>query len=183
MIIAGCANVPATAPAKPSADEASKGILVRNAFTYMHVDGHKDEKETVAYVLFEYELLKKVKYQVAYIACTCRGPEVNFYSVAYVELSKEDGSIVELSYDKDSTGHYTPGMYGDSYVTWEGVEAKDLFDGFIKDELLGKSQEAVNMIKPMHGEVDAFTGATVTPNNAVRMLQGLFAYHNAKYMH
>jgi Na+-translocating ferredoxin:NAD+ oxidoreductase RnfG subunit len=34
----------------------------------------------------------------------------------------------------------------------------------------------------MHGEVDAYTGATVTPNNAMRMLQGLFEYHNERYM-
>lgn len=162
--------------------ERGKGILVENAFKYTHVDGHKHEEEMTAFVLFEYEQLKSVKYQVAYIACTCRGPEVNFYSVAYVELSKENGSVVHLSYDLDSTEHYIAGMYGDSETSWDGTEVKELFAGFIKDKLFGKTQESINAIKPMHGDVDAFTGATVTPNNAVRMLQSLFKYHNARYM-
>lgn len=158
-----------------------KGILVENAFKYVHVDGHKHEEEMTAFVLFEYEQLKTVKYQVAYLACTCRGPEVNYYSVAYVELSKDDGSVKYISYDLDSDEHYIAGMYGDSEESWDGTEVKRLFAGFIKDKLFGKSQESINAIKPMHGDVDAYTGATVTPNNAVRMLQSLFKYHNAKY--
>ena len=166
-----------------SAQDQGKGILVQNAFKYMHVDGHKHEEEMVAFVLFEYEQLKSVKYQVSYIACTCRGAEVNYYSVAYVELSKDDGSVRFLSYDLDSDEHYTAGLYGDSEESWDGTEVKKPFMGFIQDHLVGKSQAYVNAIKPMHGrDVDAFTGATVTPNNAVRMLQGLFKYHNAKYM-
>ncbi len=170
----------AAAVAVPAQEE---GILVPNAFKYTHVDGHRHEEEMVAYVMFEYEQLKTVKYQVGYIACTCRGPEVNYYSVAYVELSKEDGSVKHLSYDLDSDEHYIAGLYGDSEESWDGSQVKTLFMGFIKDKLMGKSQESINAIKPMHGrDVDAFTGATVTPNNAVRMLQGLFKYHNAKYM-
>lgn len=165
-----------------SAQDQGKGILVENAFKYIHVDGHKHEEEMTAFVLFEYEQLKSVKYQVSYIACTCRGPEVNYYSVAYVELSKEDGHVQYISYDLDSDEHYIAGMYGDSETSWDGSEVKKLFMGFIKDKLFGKSQDSINAIKPMHGKVDAFTGATVTPNNAVRMLQGLFKYHNAKYL-
>ena len=157
------------------------GIVVDNAFYYTHVSGHSQETEKVAFVLFEYEQLETVKYQVAYIACTCRGPQVNYYSVAYVELSKEDGSVTFISYDEDSTGHYIAGMYGDSTHTYEGVPAKELFATFRAEELLGATQEEVNAMEPMHGEVDTYTGATVTPNNAVRMLQGLFEYHNAKY--
>ncbi|MBL8966912.1 MAG: FMN-binding protein [Spirochaetaceae bacterium] len=157
------------------------GILVKNAFKYTHINGHKHEEEMTAFVLFEYEQLKTVKYQVAYIACTCRGPEVNYYSVAYVELNKADGSVKHLSYDLDSDEHYTAGMYGDSETSWDGTEVKELFAGFIKDRIVGKSQAEINAYKTMHGNVDAFTGATVTPNNAMRMLQGLFAYHNTKY--
>ena len=165
------------------AQEAGEGILVPNAFKYTHVDGHRHEEEMVAFVLFEYEQLKSVKYQVGYIACTCRGPEVNYYSVAYVELSKDDGSVRYLSYDLDSDEHYIAGLYGDSEESWDGSQVKTLFMGFIKDMLVGKPQDFINAIKPMHGrDVDAFTGATVTPNNAVRMLQGLFKYHNARYM-
>lgn len=159
-----------------------KGILVENAFKYTHVNGHRHEEEMNAFVIFEYEQLKTVKYQVAYIACTCRGPEVNYYSVAYVELSKDNGSVVHLSYDLDSDEHYIAGMYGDSETSWDGTEVKELFDKFRGDHLVGKSQAYINGLKPMHGNVDVYTGATVTPNNAVRMLQGLFKYHNAKYM-
>jgi hypothetical protein len=159
-----------------------KGILVENAFKYVHVNGHEEEEEMTAFVMFEYEQLKTVKYQVGYIACTCRGPEVNYYSVAYVELSKEDGSVKHLSYDLDSEEHYIAGMYGDSEESWDGTPVKELFEKFRKDHLDGKSQDYINSIKAMHGDVDVYTGATVTPNNAVRMLQGLFKYHNARYM-
>ena len=59
---------------------------------------------------------------------------------------------------------------------------KQLFyDQFIPDNILGASEEEIDSYEPMHGEVDAYTGATVTPNNAMRMLQGLFEYHNANY--
>ncbi len=40
----------------------------------------------------------------------------------------------------------------------------------------------MNELQPMHGDVDAYTGATVTPNNVMRMLQGLFTYHNERYI-
>jgi len=158
------------------------GITVDNAFYYTHVNGHKEESEKVAFVLFEYEQLENVKYQVAYIACTCRGPQVNYWSVAYVELSKEDGSVQLISWDKDSTEHYTAGMYGDSVETWEHVPAHDLLMQFTEDNITGKSQEYIFGLEAMHGDVDDYTGATVTPNNAVRMLHGLMEYHNRKYM-
>lgn len=177
----GCGS--STEPADSSAELAPEpeGILVENAFLYRHVDGHGDERDMVAFVLFEYEQLQTVKYQVSYIACTCRAPDVNYHSVAYVELSKADGSVAHISYDSDSDDHYTAGMYGDSEFSWDGTPVLELFTGFVQDTLMGASQEQINAIEPMHGQVDAFTGATVTPNNAVRMLQGLFEYHNARY--
>ena len=164
-----------------TAEEAATGILVENAFHFTHVDGHGGEQEMVAFVIFEFEQLRTVKYQVAYIACTCRGPEVNYWSVAFVELNKRDGSVVNISYDLDDTGKYTAGLYGDSFVSWDETPVRELFDGFIEDEIVGKSQDEINAYEVMHGEVDAYTGATVTPNNAMRMLQGLFGYHNARY--
>ncbi len=164
-------------------EDISEGkISVDNAFYYTHVNGNRDEKETLAFVLFEYEQLETIKYQVAYLACTCRGAEVNYYSVAYIEISKENGSIVFISYDKDYSGHYTAGMYGDSTETWDGTPAKELFKVFREEVLTGATQESINGLEPMHGDVDTYSGATVTPNNAVRMLQSLFKYHNKKYM-
>ncbi len=162
-------------------EKGAEGIVVPNAFKYTHVDGHKKETEKTAFVLFEYEQLKTVKYQVAYIACTCRGPEVNYWSVAYVEINKENNSLDFLSYGKDREAHYTAGLYGDSTESWDGTKVRELFGQFMEEELLGKTEAEIDAIEPMHGKVDTYTGATVTPNNAARMLQGLFDYHNAKY--
>lgn len=182
VALGGCGGDSAGSESETSsAQEPASGIVVENAFYYTHVNGHREETEMVAYVLFEYEQLRSVKYQVAYIACTCRGPEVNYYSVAYVELDKADGSVSFLSYDTDSTDHYTAGMYGDSTFTYEGVPVQDLFATFRDESLVGAGQAEINAMEPMHGEVDGYTGATVTPNNAVRMLQGLFRYHNERY--
>ena len=169
--------------AEAEAEEAQPvdGITLENAFHFTHVDGHKEEREMVAFVMFEYEQLKTVRYQVAYIACTCRGPEVNYWSVANVELDKADASIAHISYDEDSTGHYTAGMYGDSYESWDGTPVKELFDQFIEDSIRGASAEEIMAYEAMHGDADAYTGATVTPNNAMRMLQGLIEYHNERY--
>ncbi len=159
-----------------------EGIVLDNVFTFNHVNGHRLETERVAYVLFEYEMMDYVKYQVAYIACTCRSPEVNYYSVAYVELDKNDGSVRTFTFDQDGpNGHYTPGVFGDSYVVDGHIPNKELIEQYLDRNVRGASQRAITSITPMHGEVDAYTGATVTPNNLVRMLQGLFGYHNTKY--
>ena len=181
MIILGGCGGQEPSQSEVSSVEQSDAIAVENAFVYQHVNGHKEETDITAFVLFEYEQLKTVKYQVAYIACTCRGPAVNYWSVAYVELSKEDGSVVFISWQEDSSEHYTAGLYGDSVETWEGAPVKELLGTYVDDHILGKSQDYINGIEAMHGEVDAYTGATVTPNNAVRMLQGLFTYHNKRY--
>ncbi len=222
VAVTGCAkeaSVPVSAPAvsaAPAEVKAPAGYYIENAFPYIHVDGHKEEVEMLATVLFEYELLDRVKYQVAYLACTCRGPEVNYWSVAYVEMGKEEGKLLNISWDSDSTGHYTAGMYGDSTVTLEGAPAWDLLQYFVSDQLLNKPQEYVNSIEAMHGDfsyrteewknqggvsgehtdadsgasfvadtdraIDDYTGATVTPNNVARMVQGLMTYHNERYM-
>ncbi len=157
------------------------GITFENAFYFDHVNGHGVETEMPGLVLFEYEQLRSVRYQVAYVACTCRGPEVNYWSVANIEISKDNGAVVHLSYGEDSTDHYTAGLYGDSIESWDGTPVKALFDQFISENILDKSQDEINAYEAMHGNVDTYTGATVTPNNAMRMLQGLFIYHNERY--
>lgn len=161
--------------------ENQSGIPVENAFYFKHVDGHGNEQDFVAFVMFEYEQLRTVKYQVAYLSCTCRSADVNYWSVAFVELNKSDGSIANISYDRDTGDHYHAGLYGDSEESWDGAEVEELFMGYVDDVIMGASQEEINAIEPMHGDADAFTGATVTPNNAIRMLQGLFNYHNERY--
>ncbi len=161
---------------------SGEGIVLDNIFTFRHINGHEVESDRVAHVLFEYEMMDYVKYQIAYIACTCRSPEVNYYTVAYVEVDKNDGSIRNFTFNEDGeNGHYTPGVFGDSYVTNEGVPNKELMEQYLDENIRGASQDSILSITPMHGEVDAYTGATVTPNNAVRMLHGLFDYHNRNY--
>ena len=179
MLVLGCGSEEAAAGGEAAGSES--GILVENAFKYTHVDGHGGEADYTAFVLFEYEQLRTIKYQVAYIACTCRGPEVNYWSVAFVEINKADNTIASMSFEEDDTDHYVAGLYGDSFVSWDGVPVRELFDGFIVDEIIGASEEQIDAYQIMSGDADAYTGATVTPNNAMTMLQGLFEYHNANY--
>ena len=145
--------------AKPAEEPKKPGYYVENVFPYLHVDGHKNEEEMLATVLFEYELLDRVKYQVAYLACTCRGPEVNYWSVAYVEMSKEDGRVLNISWGEDNTGHYTAGMYGDSTVTNEGAPAWNLLQNWVNVELLNKPQEYVQGLEAIHGDFSDRTDA------------------------
>lgn len=49
---------------------SGEGIVVDNVFVYNHVNGQAEETERLAYVLYEFETLKYIKYQVAYLACT-----------------------------------------------------------------------------------------------------------------
>ncbi len=159
-----------------------EGIVLDNVFLYKHINGHQVESDRIGYVLFEYETMNYVKYQVAYLACTCRSPEVNYFSVAYVEIDKNDGSVRTFTFNEDGEGgHYTPGTFGDSEISPGDVPNRELVEQFLEDFIINASQEEINAIEPMHGEVDSYTGATVTPNNLARMLQGLFEYHNAKY--
>lgn len=187
LTLAGCGapseeTAAADDAAEAPAEEPANGVTVENAFYYTHVDGHGEEREFPAFVMFEYEQLETVKYQVGYIACTCRGPEVNYWTVAFVEINKADNTIETISYDLDNTEHYVAGLYGDSDVSWDGTPVKDLFyEQFIPDYILGASEEEIDSYEAMHGNVDTYTGATVTPNNAMRMLQGLFEYHKANY--
>ncbi len=83
------------------------GIYTSNILVFDHLNGHGDVVPRYAYILFEYEMRDYVKYQIAYVACTCRAPEVNYWKVAYVELSKLDYSIKQISFNQDGTGHYT----------------------------------------------------------------------------
>lgn len=186
LVYVGCsddeADEAAAGDEQATPEVSADAIPVETAFYFTHVNGHEEDTEMIAYVLFEFELLEIVKYQVAYVACTCRAPKDNFWSVAYVELNKSDGSVKTISWNKDTSDHYTAGMYGDTVVTWENARPEEMLYQFADDFLIGKSQEEINAIEAMHGEVDAYTGATVTPNNAARMLQGLFRYHNKRYM-
>ena len=95
---------------------------------------------------------------------------------------QQAGSGQEEAHAEDSSGHYHPGAYGDSTESGDGTPVKQLFDRFLKEKVIGATPDKIYAMEPMHGEVDAYTGATVTPNNAVSMLKGLLGYHSKRYM-
>jgi hypothetical protein len=164
-----------------------------------HLNGHGDVVPRYAYLLFEYEMRDYVKYQIAYVACTCRAPEVNYWKVAYVELSKLDMSIRKISFTNDGTGQYIAGFWGDSdpvpsannqtledfetmFIPWlVGKKLSDL-DGI---EIFTNATYAggIKNTKPIAEQelVDFFAGASVTTNNMIRVMKVLLEYHEANY--
>lgn len=180
---------------KDSGSEENSNIL-----KFDHLNGHGDVVERDAYLLFEYEMRDYVKYQIAYVACTCRAPEVNYWKVAYVEISKKDNSIKTISFRQDGTGHYTAGFWGDSnpvptgnmptledfeekFIPWligkkltdlEGIEVftNDVYTGGeIKNETIIAETDLI----------DFFAGASVTTNNMIRVMKVLLEYHEQHY--
>ena len=164
---------------------------------FSHIDGPKDEDLFYAFVPFKYVARNYIKYQVTFISCTCRSADVNVWSTAYVELTLPssgkigDSAIRTLSFDADSTGHYLGGFWGDSnppptapnanydlvkaemipyYIgkTYDQLKDKSTIDDFA-DYAEGEGRAAMT--------VDAVTGATVSSNNILRIVQALYAYH------
>lgn len=162
-----------------------------------HIDGPREEDTFYAFVPFKYVARNYIKYQVTYLSCTCRSADVNYWSTAFVELTLpssgmlDDAEIRTLSFDKDSTGHYLAGFWGDS----NPIPSNQTYD-LIKTEYLpyyvGKTYAQIKNISTTsdidladyqagegRGEytIDTFTGATVSTNNVLRMLHSLFQYH------
>lgn len=87
---------------------------------HAHIDGPKNESPFYAFVTFRYRARDYIKYQVSYLSCTCREASVNMWQTMYVELTlpesknPDDVKIKYISFDKDSTGHYNGGHWGDS---------------------------------------------------------------------
>ena len=176
--------------------EGSKANQVA-VIPFSHIDGPKDEDLFYAFVPFKYVARSYIKYQVTFISCTCRSADVNVWSTAYVELTLpssgkiEDAAIRTLSFDADSTAHYLGGFWGDSNppptapaATYEKVKAEMIpyYIGKTYGQLMGYSTIA-DFADYSEGEgradltVDAFTGATVSSNNILRIVQALYAYH------
>ena len=176
--------------------EGSKANQVA-VIPFSHIDGPKEEDLFYAFVPFKYVARSYVKYQVTFISCTCRSADVNVWSTAYVELTLpssgkiEDAAIRTLSFDADSTEHYLGGFWGHSNppptapnATYEKVKAEMIpyYIGKTYGQLMGYSTIA-DFADYAEGEgradltIDAFTGATVSSNNILRIVQALFAYH------
>ena len=164
---------------------------------FAHVNGPREEHDFYAFVNFKYKARNFIKYQITYLSCTCRSADVNYWMTAYVELTLpksgkiEDAEIKNISFDKDTEGHYIAGFWGDSSPTpaghtYEQIKA-DYIPFFInKNYAYIKNLSVVEDIPAADyatGEgrqgltVDAFTGSSVSTNNIIRMLNALFEYH------
>lgn len=175
--------------------EGSKANQVA-VIPFAHIDGPKAEDLFYAFVPFKYVARNYIKYQVTFISCTCRSADLNLWTTAYLELGLpssgkiEDAEIKCLSFGKDSTGHYDGGFWGDSNpppateATFDKFSAEWLpyYTGKTYGQLMGLST-IDDITDYAEGEgrenltIDAWTGATVSSNNVLRMLQAMFAYH------
>ena len=164
-----------------------------------HIDGPQEEDLFYAFVPFKYVARSYIKYQVTFISCTCRSADVNLWTTAYVELSLpksgkiDEAQIRTLSFGKDSTGHYDGGFWGDSNppptaptATFERFQAEWLpfYVGKTWADIKGYGTIAdIALADYQAGEgrgeltIDTWTGATVSANNVLRMLQALYQYH------
>ncbi len=176
--------------------EGTKGNQVA-VIPINHIDGPKEEDLFYAFVPFKYVARNYVKYQIVFLSCTCRPADLNVWTTAYVELTLpstgkiEDSAVRTLTFDRDSTGHYLGGFWGDSDPPPTAPKATF---GKVKAEMLpyyiGKTYgqlKGLNTIDDIRDyqsgdgrenlRLDAWTGATVSANNTLRAVQALYAYH------
>ena len=162
-----------------------------------HIDGPKNNIDVYAFVNFQYESRDFVKYQVSYISCTCRPAAVNYWNTAYIELSlptskdPKDVVLQTISFDKDSNDKYTGGMWADSDPIPSGMtyaQIKKEYVSYFNGKGLPylKGLDVIGDIKAADyqtGEgradysIDAFTGATVSTNNIIRVLNAILDHH------
>ena len=181
LLLCAC-GAPAPAEETPAADEA----FPYPTFEYTHYASGGTAETYTAVILFEQSCSTFTSYQVAFSSCTCRDALVNYYSVCYVELlntkpTAEEASIRSITFGNnqglwgDSNPNYYRHDYTEEYMDENFVQA--LVGVSMADAAqwggYGTQLEAV--------DADAVSGATVSTSNITAMLQGLFAYHAAKY--
>lgn len=172
---------------------------------YDHLNGHGDVVEDhVAYILFEEEMQSFVKYQVAYLSCTCRPSDVNFWQVMYIEVNKYTNTVKVISFTQDNPNSdhpYTAGLWGDSSPTPTGKTTEDFAEDFIP-WLVGKSLADFDGISVFTNDVndpegryyglntvtideqdliDSFAGSSVSTNNMIRIVKTILEYHEEQY--
>jgi len=195
FILTACDDV-CVGPDCITGESGGGGTTTDSIINYTHVDGHGAETVKQAHILFEFEALEFVKYQLSFLSCTCRDLNVNYWQVAYVEISKEDGSIRFISFGKDPEGHYTGGMWGDSNPTPAGITLEDFENDFFP-WLVGKNSadfEGITVFKndsyhdiqnttniPEQDLIDEFAGSSVSTNSMIRALTALLEYHAENY--
>ncbi len=190
-------------------DEANPIAII----PFNHVNGPRNEWKFYALVNFVYRdrVENYVKYQVTYLSCTCRTADVNYWQTAYMELTipesenAEESVLQKLSFDRDGTGHYTAGFWGDSSPIYSGDKIVATFEktanpdgGYypsIREDyiplLIGKTKaelDQYNFVDDLktanvmdQETFDAFSGASVSTNNILRILHAVFNYHADRY--
>lgn len=176
--------------------EPNLAAQAENILNYDHINGHGTVTTRLAYILFEHEMRDFVKYQVTYLSCTCREAEYNFWQTAYVEINKYTNDIRFISFGLESTGHYSPGNWGDSSPTPSGKTLEDFTNEFLP-WINGKSMEDLAGISVFTNDVyfgientteiaeqdliDGFAGSSVSTNNMIRTIKVLLEYHSKQY--
>ena len=184
---------------------------VEGLIFYDHINGHGVVVEDHnAFILFEEELQGWVKYQVAYLSCTCRPSDVNYWNVIYIEVNKYTDDVRLISFSQDdpnSTHPYTPGLWGDSSPTPGGKYMEDFAEQYIP-WLIGKTMEDLDGISVFTNEdyhgilntktiddatytdpdtneeidlIDDFAGSSVSTNNMLRIVKSILEHHEENY--
>lgn len=164
---------------------------------HAHIDGPRNETDFYAFVTFKYKSRDFIKYQVTYLSCTCRPAPLNVWQTMYVEMTlpdskdPKDTEIKFISFDEESTEHYTGGFWGDSDPMPNG-QTYDLFAEQYIPYFEGKTAEYVESLSVVEdiaaadyqsGEgredytIDTLAGASVSSNNIIRILHSVLAYH------
>lgn len=162
-----------------------------------HIDGPKNESKFFAFVNFKYKARDYIKYQITYLSCTCRAASVNYWQTAYVELTMpesknaDDVVVKFFSFDRDPSGEYLGGFWGDSNPTPAGVGYGQFKNEFVP-HFVNKTNSYIKTLSTMDDinltdyksgegradyELDTFTGSSVSTNNIIRMLNALMTYH------
>ena len=181
LLLGGCGAAPEPAPEpEPSAE------FPYPTFEYTHYASGGTAETYTAVILYEQSCSTFTSYQVAFSSCTCRDALVNYYSVCYVELLNTKPTAEQASIRSITFGN-NQGLWGDSNPNYYRHDyTQEYMDENFVQALVGVSMadaaqwggygtqlEAV--------DADAVSGATVSTSNITSMLQGLFAYHAAKY--
>ncbi|MBN1242215.1 MAG: hypothetical protein JXA15_05840 [Spirochaetales bacterium] len=159
LALASCATAPAGA-ARPASIPGAARIL-----PVTHIDGFGTETDELAWIAWEFEAQTYVRYQIAYISCTCRQESVNKHSMLFLEIAKGStgGRIHKITFD----------YWGDSPVMPEGTTRKEIEEGWMPQLVNVKLED----IQP----IDTIAGATVTTVNLKQITKAVLDYHNAKY--
>ena len=162
-----------------------------------HIDGPQEEDLFYGFVTFKYVARNYIKYQVSFISCTCRSADVNYWTTAYVDLTLPDSGLLDdaeirtLSFGPDGTGKYAAGFWGDSNPIPSG-QTFEMIDTEYVPYYVGKTYAQIKGLNTIADidladyqagegraeyQIDTWTGATVSTNNILRMLQALMRHH------